>query len=177
MRPDRMPSRKRSRSCAKIASKGPPSEPKLLYLDASALVKLVHPERETKALVASLGPGAKLVSSEIAEVEVLRAVGRRGGEGATDRARSMFESVRLLPAGAHVRRTAGELRPAELRSLDALHLATALQLGELLAAVYAYDTRLIDAARRAGLRVLAPSEENPGGTEAADPLAWSATPR
>lgn len=156
-----MPSPKRSKSRAKTASERPASKrpapgPELLYLDASALVKLVWREPETDALVAALRPDAKLVASEIAEVEVLRALRRRGGDAVAKLGRSKLESVRLLPLGREIRRRACELQPAELRTLDAIHIATALHLGELLEAVYAYDTRLIEAARSAGLRVLAP---------------------
>jgi predicted nucleic acid-binding protein len=65
--------------------------------------------------------------------------------------------VRLLPVNRPVRRLACDLGPAELRTLDAIHVATALQLGDLLDSVYAYDLRLIEAARGAGLRVFAPT--------------------
>jgi uncharacterized protein len=137
------------------------SKPELLYLDTSALVKLVLPEPETPALVAALPAEARLVASEIAEIELLRAVRRVAGEDPIDAARSKLESVRLLPLSRRIRRRACELAPVTLRTLDALHVATALDLGELLDAVYAYDTRLSEAATQAGLRVLAPSEENP----------------
>jgi predicted nucleic acid-binding protein len=137
-------------------------KPELLYLDASALVKLVRREPETDALVAALAPDAKLVASEIVEVELLRALRRRGGgSAAAGLGRSKLESVRLVPLSRRIRRRACELAPVTLRTLDALHLATALDLGELLDAVYAYDTRLSEAAQQAGLLVLAPSEESP----------------
>jgi predicted nucleic acid-binding protein len=152
-----MPSQKRSRRRAKIASEYPLNEPKLLYLDASALVKLVRPEPETKALIAALDPEAKLVSSEIAEVEVLRALRRWDGDSAVALGRSKLESVRLLPINQGVRHAACDLGPAELRTLDAIHVATAMQLGDLLESIYAYDLRLIEAACDAGLRVLAPT--------------------
>jgi hypothetical protein len=143
------------------------SKPELFYFDASALVKLVRREPETDALAATLAPDAKLVASEIAEVELLRALRRRGGgSAAADLGRSKLENVRLLPLSSQIRRTACELQPAQLRSLDAIHLATALQLGELLDGFYAYDTRLIEAARRVGLRVLAPSDDQPEGSAA-----------
>lgn len=165
-----MPSPKRLKSRAKIASERPVPEPELLYLDASALVKLVRREPETNALVAALRLDAKLVASEIAEVELLRALRRRGGgSAAADLARSKLENVRLLPLSPQTRRKACELQPAELRSLDAIHLATALQLGDLLDGFYAYDTRLIEAARHVGLRVLAPSDEDPKGSAAPRP--------
>lgn len=142
----------------KIASERSAREPRLLYLDASALVKLVRPEPETKALIAALDPGAKLVSSEIAEVEVLRALRAGGGVAAIAIGRSQLESVRLLPVSSRVRRAACELAPTGLRALDAIHVASALQLGDLLESVYAYDLRLIEAAREAGLHVLAPAD-------------------
>jgi uncharacterized protein len=157
-----MPSPKRFKSCAKSVSERPVPTPELLYLDASALVKLVQREPETNALIAALATDAKLVASEIAEVETLRALLRRGGgSAAADVGRSKLEKVRLLPLSPQTRRQAGELQPAELRSLDAIHLATALQLGDLLAGFYTYDLRLGEAATHAGLRVLAPSGENP----------------
>jgi predicted nucleic acid-binding protein len=136
------------------------SKQDLYYLDASALVKLARLEPETGALLAALGPDSKLVSSEIAEVETLRALRRGAGDGAAELGRAELESVRLLPLDSHIRRKACELEPAELRSLDAIHLATAMGLGGLLTCIYAYDKRLIDAARRAGLSVAAPGEDN-----------------
>lgn len=183
MTPGRMPSPKRSKSRAKIGSERlgsghrayerPASEPErlgsephaaerratepeLFYIDASALVKLVVPEPETNALVAALRPEARLVASEIVEVELLRALRRRGGDAAAELGRSKLQSLRLLPLDRQIRQRACELQPTELRALGAIHIATALQLGDLLEGIYAYDTRLIEAARRAGLRVLAP---------------------
>lgn len=153
-----MQSPKRLKSRAKIASERTVNEPKLLYLDASALVKLVRPEPETKALIAALDPDAKLVSSEIAEVEVIRALRRAGGEAAASLGRTQLQSVRLLPLSRRVRRAACDLDPGGLRTLDAIHVATAVQLGDLLGTVYAYDLRLVEAARGAGLRVSAPAD-------------------
>jgi uncharacterized protein len=137
------------------------SKPELFYVDASALVKLVQREPETQALIAAIRPDAKLVASEIAEVELLRALRRRGGDSAARRGRAQLENVRLLPLSQRIRRRACELEPETLRSLDAIHIATALELGELIQGVYAYDARLIEASRRFGLHVMAPSGENP----------------
>ncbi|HEX3392539.1 MAG TPA: type II toxin-antitoxin system VapC family toxin [Solirubrobacteraceae bacterium] len=136
------------------------SKPELCYLDASALVKLVRREPETGALVAALGPDSKLVSSEIAEVEMLRALRRRAGDEAARLGQTKLENVRLLPLDSHIRRRACELEPVELRSLDAVHLATALHLGGLLKCVYAYDKRLIESARNVGLPVAVPGEDD-----------------
>jgi predicted nucleic acid-binding protein len=131
----------------------------LVYLDTSAFVKLVIAEPETAALVRALTPETLLVASEILEVEALRATRRaRGADGATI-ARTQLTGIRLLPLTDQIRRRACELEPATLRSLDAIHIATALDLGERLSRVYAYDVRMATAASEAGLRVCAPTTE------------------
>jgi predicted nucleic acid-binding protein len=132
------------------------SPAELVYLDASAFVKLVFPEAETASLVAALAGGVtRLVASEVLEVEALRAC-RRIGED-TDTARTQLEAVRLLPLTAQIRTTAGELHPPSVGSLDAIHVATALSLRERLTGLYAYDERMAHAAREVGLDVYAPS--------------------
>ncbi len=136
------------------------ADAQLVYLDASAFVKLVISEPETAALVAALATGVRLVASEILEVEALRAVRRVSGEDGATVARAQLAGVRLLPLTAQIRRRACELEPATLRSLDAIHLATALDLGKRLACVYAYDARMATAAGEAGLRVCAPVAES-----------------
>src|SRR6266540_3758872 len=105
----------------------------MLYLDSSAIVKLVVPEPETGALVQTLRSDPEMVSSVLAWVEVLRAVLRSG-----------------------VMRTASTLKPHEIRTLDAIHLATALSLAPALAGLITYDARLASAARAAGLTVQVP---------------------
>jgi predicted nucleic acid-binding protein len=130
----------------------PPAE--LVYLDSSAFVKLVLPEPETPALIAALKGTVRLVASEILEVEVLRAT--RRGSGDTAAARAQLAAVRLLPLGAEIRKQASELNPPTVRSLDAIHMATALSLGDRLGKLYTYDERMLFAARKAGLDVEAP---------------------
>ena len=137
------------------------SEPKLVYLDASAFVKLVVAEPETAALLAALTPDTTLVASEILEVEALRATHRASGQEGVSAAKEQLEGVRLLPLSDEIRARAGELEPATLRTLDAIHIATALDLGERLDCIYAYDTCLMSAAREAGLDVRAPQAEQP----------------
>jgi predicted nucleic acid-binding protein len=132
---------------------------KLVYLDTSAFVKLVIPEPETAALVAALNPKTLLVASEILEVEALRATRRATREDGATAARTQLGGVRLLPLTAQIRRRACELEPPTLRSLDAIHIATALDLGGRLACMYVYDERMATAAIRAGLRVCAPTAE------------------
>jgi hypothetical protein len=138
---------------------------KLVYLDTSAFVKLVIPEPETAALVAALTPEARLVASEILEVEALRAARRATGEDGVGAARAQLAGVRLLPLTDAIRRRASELQPATLRSLDAIHIATALNLGERLEHMYVYDARMTIAAGEAGLRVSAPATKPPDGEE------------
>jgi predicted nucleic acid-binding protein len=135
------------------------ADEKLVYLDTSAFVKLVIPEPETAALVTALTPKALLVASEILEVEALRATRRSTGEDGAATARAQLAGVRLLPLTDQIRRRASELEPPTLRSLDAIHIATALDLGERLGCVYAYDVRMATAASQAGLRVAAPTAE------------------
>jgi predicted nucleic acid-binding protein len=117
-------------------------------------VKLALPETESAALEAAVR-GTSLVTSEVVEVEVRRAV-RRGRPGAERAVDLPLSGVSLIPLDDRIRRLAGTLGPSSLRTLDAIHLATALAVGEL-DELIAYDRRLVDAARAQGLAVLSPS--------------------
>jgi len=128
-----------------------------LYLDASALVKLVLPEAESAALVASLADGPELITSTVGAIETRRALLAAGDdEELADAAEEVLGAVTLVGITEPIRRTAGTLRPAGLRTLDAIHLATALSFGAELEAFVAYDRRLAAAAVVAGLEVRAP---------------------
>lgn len=130
---------------------------RLLYLDASAIVKLVVRERETDALMRYIG-GADLVSSEISEIEVPRAAYLRTGDvESVTRAETTLRRFSLVALDDELRREAARARPADLRSLDAVHLVSCLRLAEQLEAVVVYDRRLAAAVRTHGLRVEAPS--------------------
>jgi uncharacterized protein len=124
-----------------------------VFLDSSALVKLVRPEPETEALRRFLTePRRPLLISELAVTEVTRAA-RRVGVDPTD---ALAEcDVVLLRSEDLVR--ASELEPPALRTLDAIHLATALALGDVLDAFVAYDEQLLAAAARHGLPTAAPA--------------------
>jgi predicted nucleic acid-binding protein len=124
------------------------------YLDTSAFIKLVRSEPESVALRRELA-GRELLSSALLVVEARRAA-RRYGETASRRARAGLSTITLLPLDRLVLDAAADLDPAELRSLDALHLATALSIGEDLARLYCYDARLADAARAVGIEVSQP---------------------
>ncbi len=127
----------------------------LIYLDASACVRLVLAEPESRAVEAALADVERLVASEILEVEVMLATRRGGGEVAV--ARAQLDGVRLLPLSEEIRTRAYELTPLSVRSLDAIHIATALDLGERLGGLFTYDERMATAAREAGLEVRTPA--------------------
>lgn len=126
------------------------------YLDTSALVKLVVVEAESSALRRWLRGAERVpVSSDLARAELLRAV-RRVAPDRAARARLVLESVALIELSSHVCAAAGLLAPELLRTLDALHLAAALELGDDLEAMVTYDERLADAAAANGVPVVAP---------------------
>jgi predicted nucleic acid-binding protein len=129
------------------------------YLDASALVKLATPEAETDVLRAHLAGYVQRLTNRIATVEVARALLRRGAESAalTDAVAEAFTGLGVAELDAHTADAAGRIGPAVLRSLDAIHLASALALSDELDAFITYDLRLADAAREAGLEVVAPA--------------------
>jgi predicted nucleic acid-binding protein len=128
----------------------------LLYVDSSALVKLVVPEPETKALRDFLRSWPERVSSVVARIEVER-VARRIGGGAIRRARTVLSRIALVDLDDEMVETAAALKPPTLRTLDAIHLATALSLRTDLGAVCAYDARLAGAAAFQAIEVLGPS--------------------
>ena len=129
----------------------------LVYLDSSALVKLVVTEPESSALAAFLKGRSERVSSAMALTEVPRAL-RRAGFGASERrrAREVMARVALVELDRRILAAAAALDPAALRTLDAIHLATALAVREDLAAIVTYDRRLAAAAERAHLEVNVP---------------------
>jgi len=125
------------------------------YLDTSAFIKLVRSEPESAALRGELG-GRELLSSALLSVEGRRAA-RRYGPLAERRALVALNAVTLIPLDEAVLDAAAALEPAELRSLDALHLGSALSLGGDLARLYCYDARLARAAVTLGIEVRGPS--------------------
>ncbi len=127
------------------------------YLDTSAFIKLVRSEPESHALRDELrGAETELISSILLSVEGRRAA-RRYGKLAAARANAALTTVTLLALDDPIVKLAGELEPAELRSLDALHLATIISLGEDIERVYCYDSRLTGAARSLGIEVAEPA--------------------
>lgn len=125
------------------------------YLDASAIVKLAVREPESLALRRYLRRRRPLVSSALSRTEVLRALLPSGNE-AIARGRSVLQRLDLVRVNDRVLNAGAVLRPPELRSLDAIHLATAQQLGQELTALVTYDERMARAAKQLRYRVVQP---------------------
>src|SRR5690606_1403826 len=130
----------------------------MLYLDTSALVKLVTSEKETVVLrdLMTERASATTFSSYLAHTELLRAA-RRHGAAVTRQARAVLAAIHLVDVTRQVLETAGALDTgAPRRSLDAIHLATGLLTIDRLEAVVTYDRRMRAAAGDLGLVVEAP---------------------
>lgn len=127
-----------------------------IYLDSSAIVKLAARQPQSMALRRYLRGRRPLVSSALARTEVLRALLPAGAD-AVARGRSVLQRLDLVRVNDRILNAAGELHPADLRSLDAIHLATALELGRDLAVVVTYDERMTAGAKRLGIRTAHPS--------------------
>ena len=126
------------------------------YVDSSAIVKLAVRETESDALRTYLRRRRPLISSALARTEVLRAL-LPGGEPALMAGRRALARVDLVRVNDRVLNQAGTLLPEELRSLDAIHLATAGRLGADLGEIVTYDERMVGAARALGYKVTSPS--------------------
>ena len=129
-----------------------------LYLDSSALVKLVQREKESDALRRFLRSHRtdRLVTSALARVEVVRAI-LIGGPAAIAQARRQLSRLDQVLLGTEVLDRAATLASnVQLRSLDAIHLAAAQVVGADLRAVVTYDRRMADAAKDLGLAVERP---------------------
>jgi len=126
------------------------------FLDSSAVTKLVVAEAESAALARRLS-GQHLVGSALLVPEVARAVRRVLGRSQDALLAEVLALIDLVAVDRALLTAAAELEPASLRTLDAVHLASALALGDRADVVITYDDRLLDAARTAGLAVERPS--------------------
>lgn len=129
----------------------------MIYLDTSALLKLVHAEAESAALVQYLGgiDGPRFVSSVLLTIEARRAA-LRASPSQLPRVDVMLATVTQVEISAAVVESASRLPGPGLRSLDAVHLATALLIRDDVDVLLAYDQRLLDAARAHDLPTAAP---------------------
>lgn len=130
---------------------------RVAYLDTSAFVKLVIVEPESASLRRFLARWPERTSSTLLRTEAIRALRRSGHDAHLGAARRLFRAMQLVRADEPLLDRAGEIDPRGLRSLDAVHLVTALALGSELGVVITYDQRLGDAAVRRGLAVESPS--------------------
>ncbi len=130
----------------------------MIYFDTSALIKLVFDEAESAALAEWLTIRADVpkVSSELSSIELLRTC-RRVDEDAVEGAHLLLGGIDILPIDRAIIERAASLVPTELRSLDAIHLASALSVKASLTALVAYDVRLCSAAAQAGIEVVSPA--------------------
>jgi predicted nucleic acid-binding protein len=127
-----------------------------LYLDSSAFVKLVVEEEESVAVRAFLSVrDARRVSSALLRTEALRAV-RHLGPDALATVREGLRRVDLIGIDDRILDAAGTLEPQVLRTLDAIHLATAMAVGDDLDTIVTYDERMIEAARLIGRSTVSP---------------------
>lgn len=126
------------------------------YLDTSAFVKLIVAEPESSPLRERLQRWPDRVSATLLRTETVRALRRSGNDHLVGTARRLFGGLVLVRLDEPLLDRAGGLDPAELRSLDAVHLAAAMSIGPDLAVVLTYDNRLLDAALSHGLDVESP---------------------
>lgn len=130
---------------------------RITYLDSSAIVKLVVTEPESGALRSHLSRRRPLATSALARTEVARAV-LSLGPAAVRRGEEVLQRMQVLRVTDRVLVAAGSMWPANLHSLDAIHLASAMQLGATLRGVVTYDVRMADAARSIGWSVASPGQ-------------------
>jgi predicted nucleic acid-binding protein len=130
----------------------------LIYLDSSALVKLAVTEPESAALTDWLRDSSQLarVSSPLVRVEVPRAVWR-ADPGSLTQAYTIVRRVREIRMTEAVLTRAAGVRPNVLRTLDAIHVASAMSVRDSLTAMVSYDKRMLAAAQDAGLPTASPS--------------------
>lgn len=132
------------------------SAERAIYLDSSAIVKLVVREPESAALRRYLRRRRPLISSALAQTEVARALLPLGSD-VLARGQDVLTRIDLARVNDRVLSAAGSMLPETIRSLDAIHLATAQQLGGALTRIVTYDDRMARGAQALGLPVAAPS--------------------
>lgn len=128
-----------------------------LYMDTSALVKLVVAEDESAPLKSFLHERADdgLFSAALTRTELIRAVAPNGAQ-AIAAARHLLNGLDLVVLSRQLLDGAGTLQPLRLRSLDAIHLVAARRAGETLRAVVTYDSRMLSAASDLGMITASP---------------------
>lgn len=135
----------------------------MIYLDSSALLKLLFEERESAALAQwiSARAGTPMVSSELARAEVIRAA-RRLNADVVPASRALVGQLDLIPLDGGLIDEAADAGEPLLRTLDAIHLVSALSIRADLTAFVAYDNRMVAAALAAGIEPTQPTAADPG---------------
>ena len=130
----------------------------MIYLHTSATVKLVTAEQESPALINWLNahPDEHLATSAIGHVELIRAATRAGAAATAAAARTVASTIDTLVLTDTIAAIAATIPPAELRTLDAIHLATAHAHRHSLTAFCVYDRRLLEAAESQDLPTVSP---------------------
>ena len=130
----------------------------MIYLDSATVVKLAHAEPESAALRAWLDDRAETpwISSVLTEIESFRALARYAPEAAS-RLPAVLDQIDLIDLDQRIGILAQTVTPATVRSLDAIHLGTALHSRASLTSFVTYDKRLLDAAQAAGLPIDSPA--------------------
>ena len=130
----------------------------MIYLDSAAVVKLAHAEPESAALRSWLDERAETqwISSVLAEIESFRALARYAPEAAS-RLPAVLDLIDLIDPDQRIRMLARTVTPVTVRSLDAIHLGTALRSRPSLTSFVTYNKRLLDAAKAAGLPIESPA--------------------
>jgi predicted nucleic acid-binding protein len=148
-----------------MAAAEPPTPPAgILYVDTSALLKLLVREAESTAIERELLTWGDLATSVITEVELPRAVARAREErpdAVIDGSvvlQGVLSSAAIVPLNEDVVVDARKVKPIHVGALDAIHVASALSLGKQLAGVATYDKRMQDALTPLGIRVIAPED-------------------
>jgi predicted nucleic acid-binding protein len=128
----------------------------VFYLDASAAAKLVLAEDDSDAMKEWIETtDAVIVSSDLLRTELLRTI-RRHAPAQLSQGRAVLESITLVALSRNVYESAAMLGPPVLRSLDALHLASAIEFGDELEGIITYDMRMTEAAQVLDVAVIAP---------------------
>lgn len=132
--------------------------PTRIYVDTSAVAKLFIAERETPDLRQWLAGQAEphLVSSALLGVELIRLLELANPAAIPSAVQFLANDVDIVEITPPVLADATAMVPPRLRTLDAIHLATALDLRESLDAMLTYDKLLVEACRQAGMAVAFP---------------------
>jgi uncharacterized protein len=168
------------------AAEPPAPEPAILYVDTSAMLKLLVREAESAAIERELLEWSELATSVITEVELPRAVTRAREERAdavidgSVVLQGVLASAAIVPLNENIVAAARKVKPVQVGALDAIHIASAISLGRQLAGVATYDKRMQDALEPLGVGVIAPEEagedETPTDTSSASLGSEQQTP-